>query len=394
MGQKRKKNVDKGADLKPTNDVDTYVKVKVAKDIVTTSVPFGQLKALFFSDLHLKKANSWFNNGLDLQYKAIRQAFQYAVDHAVPTVIIGGDISEDHYLDGGALGILADLLCEFDGLLDIHIILGNHDVASEEHHSLLPVSRLVKGKRFKTVYVYEQPTFRRINGVPFNFLPFPFGAEARKRGLKEPAFNVAHLEWRGAVRDNGVSRIGTEGYYHKSKDRWLIGHLHTAQELEKGWVIYCGTLYQCSFGERLEKSMCLLEGTAKNLKLTRIPVALPWRLLKVSIKTQKDLSKLPKSATDLLHLKVAPGIVLPAMLPSNVIKVTGGQSKEVEMDEQPEISKSPKNLLRALMQTKFKSETPEFKNVMKRLLRSVGFSAAGLDRSKSKRAGKSKKKAA
>jgi predicted MPP superfamily phosphohydrolase len=330
------------------------------------------IRALFFSDLHLKKANTWFKNGLELQYQAIRRAFQYAVDHGIETVVIGGDISEDHYLDGGALGVLIDLLCEFDGLLDIHIILGNHDVASEEHHSLLPVSRLIKGRRFKSVNVYETPTFRHLNGVPFNFLPFPHGAEARKR-IKKPAINVAHLEWRGAVRDNGVSTIGTDGYFHKSDDLWWIGHLHTPQSLQNGRITYCGTLYQCSFGEQMEKSMCLMEGTAEDLKVTRIPVTLPWRLFNIKVRHQRDLGRLPMELTDLVKLTIGPDIVLPKELPFNIIKVIGNSKPIPDQPQEVQGLADPSILLKKLLFSRLRSERKVVRTEMKRILQDVGF---------------------
>lgn len=285
------------------------------------------MRALFFSDLHLKKADTWLPNGLLLQHKAIDQALSYAQTNSIETVIIGGDISEDHYLDGAALTVLLDLLCKYDTKLDIHIILGNHDIASTDAHSMLPVKKLIQKRRFRTVHLYDKPEHRYIDNTLVNFLPYPHGADSRYR-TKKAAVNVAHLEWRGSVRDNGKSRID-DGYYHKSDDTWLIGHLHTPQSVGKH-VHYCGTLYQCNFGENLDKSMILFEGDAIGYSIKRIPVVLPYRLLNITITELSQLDKLPHDLTDLIKLRVLRGIPVPNNLPPNVIKVLGVSEKEEE----------------------------------------------------------------
>lgn len=283
------------------------------------------MKALFFSDLHLKKADTWLPNGLILQHKAIDRAFSYAVANNIETVIIGGDISEDHYLDGAALTVLLDLLCRYDTKLDIHIILGNHDIASTDAHSMFPVKKLIQKRRLRTVHLYDTPEHRYIDNTLVNFLPYPHGADSRHR-TKKPAVNVAHLEWRGSVRDNGKSRID-DGYYHKSDDTWLIGHLHTAQSVGKR-VHYCGTLYQCNFGENLDKSMILFEGDATDYSIKRIPVILPYRLLNITVSDTKQFDKLPTTLTDLIKLRVLRHVPVPNNLPPNVIKILGVSENE------------------------------------------------------------------
>lgn len=293
-------------------------------------------RAVFASDFHLGKLLRFWPNHLERQYHALRQPFTYALANGIRNVIIGGDISEDPFLSGPALTVLFRLLNEFDGLLEIHIILGNHDFADVSENSLQPLIELcrrgrLKGKKingggkYKTVYVYDKPTHVIIDGVNFNMLPFPYGS--KDKPYKGVSVNVAHLEWEGAVRDNGKSKI-RGGYNTTDKgDFWLIGHLHTAQYLKLHRVLYCGTLFQTNFGESLDKSFCdctfrMVKGELR-AKFDRIPSKPGFSLRNVTINSRADLAKLSKNPDIQYKLRVVEGVEVPRDLQLEYTNIRG-----------------------------------------------------------------------
>lgn len=272
-----------------------------------------ECRAVFASDFHLGKLYRFWPNHLERQLKALRQPFLYAIANGIKNVILGGDISEDPFLSGPAQTVLFRLLNEFDGKVDVHIILGNHDFADVTENSLQSLIELCKAKRYQSVYVYDKPTHIKIDGVHFNMLPFPFGS--KDKPYKKVSVNVAHLEWEGAMRDNGKSRI--RGGYNTTDegDFWLIGHLHTAQYLKAQRVLYCGTLFQTNFGENADKSFCdctfrMVNGELK-AKFIRVKSKPGFELKNVTINCREDLANLSKSPSIQYKLRVVEGVEVP-----------------------------------------------------------------------------------
>lgn len=279
----------------------------------------AKCRCVFITDWHFNKLGRFFADHLKRQKKAIRKGFLYALENGIKNVIVGGDISEDPVLDGPALTALFEILAEFDGKLNIYIILGNHDFAHVEENSLQPLIVLCRTKNFKTIRVYDKPTHVVIDGVDFNMLPYPF--VAKDKVYKGVSVNVAHLEWVGAMRDNGKSKI-TEGYTvnvkgktENEKDFWLIGHLHTKQYLPVCRVLYSGTQFQTNFGENADKSFVdvTFQKKGKELKVDwQFIDADPGFVLEnLKIETTADLAKVEKSRSHLYKLWTAPGVKVP-----------------------------------------------------------------------------------
>lgn len=206
-------------------------------------------QAVVTSDWHLDKYMSpslrpHFQNrrDIDVQISEIEKPFEYAIQNGVRTVFVAGDIGDRHVLSTEAHAALLGILLKYDGVLDIHIILGNHDVSDVHTNSLSLIYLLAKYHRFKSVWLYQERTSIEIEGIPFNMLPFPY-VEA-ERG--DTAVNVCHVESVGAVRDNGVV-INTGVDFNIGDQYWISGHLHKYQRQENG--VFCGSPYQLTFGE-------------------------------------------------------------------------------------------------------------------------------------------------
>lgn len=317
------------------------------------------MRFVFTSDFHLNKLERFFENHLELQRIEMRKPFLYALENGIEHVWIGGDISEDPTLDGPALTSFIRLLTEFDGRLNIHIVLGNHDFAHVEEHSLQSIAVLCEKQKFSTVRIYEKPAHVQIDGMHFNALPYPY-AVPDKVYTKKPTINVAHIEWAGALRDNGKSKI-KDGYTDgdKGKDVWCIGHLHTPQWLKKPRVLYCGTLYQTNFGETADKSWCDCIATYKNgelqFKYKRVPSRCAFILENLRITSNKDFDKLEKNPLHLYKLWLSADVKLPKQLTidyPNIISTAGegAQATEEEVKQvQVDVSLDKKKAMFTLL---------------------------------------------
>lgn len=301
-----------------------------------------KVRYVFTSDFHLNKLSRFFPNHLDLQFNEMCKPCDYALASGIKTVVVAGDISEDPTLDGPAMTMLLRWLLKYDGLLNIHIVLGNHDFAHVEQHSLGAITELCRSNRMKSTFIYEKPTHIQIEGVHFNMLPFPYGT-ADKKWNGGPSINVAHLEWEGALRDNGKSSI-VGGYTDGDAgiDVWNIGHLHTPQWLKKPRVLYCGTLYQTNFGETLDKSWCdCIAKYSKSSKVLdfsfkRIPSRCAFTLQNLHIEERADFDKIEKNPMRLYKLWMGVDVKIPKSLTTdfpNIIDIRGGKVSEEEQSD-------------------------------------------------------------
>lgn len=211
------------------------------------------LEFIASTDWHLDGWKRFFPNN-DLAVRAqiaeIRKPFDYAVAKGVQRVFICGDIGEYPHLSPEAHYHLLELLLEFDGILIIDIILGNHDFAVEGLNNLASFQQLQEHGKFKTVRFHVKGSTEVLGGIQVNFMPYPLTKPPKS---DRPSINLAHIEIPGGKRDNGRVVKDTEGVdiRKSSKDQWVIGHFHTPQEGEN-WL-YLGTVIQKNFGEKLPK---------------------------------------------------------------------------------------------------------------------------------------------
>lgn len=268
------------------------------------------VEGVFIGDLHLDGLRKLFpDNHLDLQMAEFRKPLRYAVELGLNFVILGGDISHNTRLSYEAQMAFLEVLHEYDGTLDIHVILGNHDVRNKDLHSLQPLVQLCRMEKFRTIYIYDRPNRIQLDGTVINFLPFPYDCPPFSLG---PTVNIGHLETTGARRDNG-QRI-TKGWRPtRDQDIWLMGHLHLKQKTGNVW--YPGTLYQMNFGEPLPKGwMHFILDTRNNqidADITWIQNEPAFRLVNLSIEVEADLDKIESNPLHRYKLWLKSGVVLP-----------------------------------------------------------------------------------
>ena len=276
------------------------------------------LSVAFIGDLHLDKLNKYWPDAIHKQLGDNKKILTYCVRTGIKHIVYLGDISETPNLSDESKEALFFQLEEFHekyGLL-FHIILGNHDYSRKGQHSLKLVSSFATKYLGSGVFIHENPQQQEIDGVPFNFCPFPFFEEYPE------SVNVGHFEVSGAKTDSGIKVEKTK---HHPQHFWVMGHLHTRQKVRN--IFYPGTPYQLNFGERLPKGFLVGNFSYKRGELQRklewVEVSPSFTFQSVEALSQKQLESLEFKVNSLYRLYVKDIVLSTAFLDNhpNVVQV-------------------------------------------------------------------------
>lgn len=208
------------------------------------------LEGIALSDLHLDGLNKHFIDGNDRIIAEMEKVYQYAMKNGVKYIFMPGDLADTPDLDWETYGKLFMFLKRYDGKIHTFYIAGNHDFADIENTSMNFLELLAREGVFKTFKIYLKPERTEIEGVPINFLPFPC---LETLSTKKGALNFAHVEYSGAIGDNGRAlKTKHELSTHKN-DFTISGHIHQYQFMKAKRAVYCGNPFQKNFGESLPK---------------------------------------------------------------------------------------------------------------------------------------------
>lgn len=240
-------------------------------------------------DIHGDKLRNLFPNSIELQFNEINKAVHYGRKQGEKHFSFLGDLSEHIRLSQEAECAFIRFFCYWDSKIELDVILGNHDFAENNNHSLLPFMEMQRAGLFKTIRFHEKPYVKKIDGIYHNFCPYPFTEPVKN------AVNYGHFEVSGSTRDNGtkINKAHDVG----EKDNWVMGHLHTPHDVGK--VHYTGTLYQLNFGESLPKHFSMinarLKGGKLKLDIERVRTDPEFKLINLVVDTEKDLKKIEKN---------------------------------------------------------------------------------------------------
>lgn len=187
----------------------------------------------------------------------IEKCCLYAVENGITYIVILGDIADKPLLSNEASKLLLDLFHRYPNLIFI-MYPGNHDRLDDVNHSLVVLRTLSQQKKITNLKVYDEPTTLLANTEnPIRILPWPHF------DVDPDCLNFVHIETNGSQWDHGKA-VDSE----RDTEAWVVsGHLHTKQRCgPRKNIIYPGTLYQTSFGEREDK--WFIDGTWDGNKLT------------------------------------------------------------------------------------------------------------------------------
>ena len=215
---------------------------------------------LIASDLH---AHSWSRfattlpNGTNSRvadlWKIFDQLESYIEEWRPTYVVIPGDLTHRRYFV--QFSIYTELMRRITRLREeygvgIIVLVGNHDIESEGHHSLGPL-RFIEG-----VEVIDEPKWVDLwENVRTFFCPYMSGdrvAEAFRAQKHERApLAITHYAFDGKAM--GASEYAVPSTLRKEDvenfDRVILGHVHTPCVEDDGRIIYVGSVMHFDFGD-------------------------------------------------------------------------------------------------------------------------------------------------
>jgi len=260
-------------------------------------------------DLHLEKLDSYFDRDTALSYSfnTLEKVVAYCNKRAVTHVVQVGDLTDTPFPKQATVKRLIQFFLKHS---HIHwdIILGNHDYASVDVHSM-ELCKFMCDHNVSNVTIHTEPHIKKIDGVRLCFMPYP-----HFKPPKKPSICFGHFETKGSRLDNG--KLVDCGYSRKNLGKhnyWILGHLHTYQK-SKGQV-FVGTLSQMSFGESSSKGF--LHVTAKKPNIvdyTYISIVTPYTFENVVLESNDCLKKFGEdwSETALYKIFIRGGFTPPS----------------------------------------------------------------------------------
>ena len=300
------------------------------------------LEAISTSDWHLDGLKNLFpTTHIDLQVHELDKIGKYAVDNGIKHIFVPGDICDTYSMSDEAYMALIRILKKYTPYLTWHYIAGNHDFSDIKKTSLDLLALLVlEGFFDDKVKLYTEPTQLKIGGIVVNMLPHPAEESIPH---KKPCLNFAHVEYNGAIGDNG-RKLRTKHELKVDPRDWTIsGHIHKYQDLKEKRATYNGNPYQKNFGESLPKGFIHFKAKYKNGKLifkhefiNNYP---EFRLESKIIHKQEDFSDLERNDNILYRLYVDPDVIVPDNLRleyPNIRQMWDSQGKKLKELESAE----------------------------------------------------------
>jgi len=284
-----------------------------------------EFEAVFTSDWHLTGLNKHFQDGDERILAEAEKIIQYALSNGIKYMIIPGDISDTPNLPFDTYQNLFNLFHKYDSLLTFIYVAGNHDFEHIDKMSMNFMRRLTKTKAFKNLQIILKPERIEINGVPVNLLPFP---ALKTLSKKTGALNVAHVEYTGAIGDNGRTLKTKQELQSHKNDFTISGHIHQYQYMKAKRAIYCGNPFQKNFGEALPKGFVharvKLIGDKIEVEHKFVENKPSFSLLNIHITDLNDFKKLKHDSNIRYKLHVDPEVPVPADIMLQYPNITGG----------------------------------------------------------------------
>lgn len=287
------------------------------------------MEAVMTGDWHLLGMEKHFPDSLARQFHEIDKMCNYAIENGISNIIVAGDVSDTPHMPEEAYIALLTHLHKYDGVLNTYYIAGNHDFADVTKTSMNMLAVLVEFGLFKTFTLALQEHKTYIDGIAVNLLPYPC-LVAPKR--KWPALNISHVEYNGAVGDNGRSLRTKQVFVQNEGDYNVSGHIHQYQSIPSKRALYTGNPYQKNFGESLPKGFVHLKakyvgkGSGRELRIGQkfIDGKPDFQFINQIISSSRDFSKLTSSDHIRYKLWIAEGVQVPKNLLTEFPNITGG----------------------------------------------------------------------
>lgn len=248
---------------------------------------------LWVGDLHIDGLDLYFpdkDDPNDAIFDCLEQAMDHAKREGVKYIILPGDIFDSPYPKHASLVRLMMFFYKHKDLTFI-IYFGNHDYETQENISISLLSFIKELGTLDNVRVFMKPTFFKLDGVPFQVLPWPHSKRIEDR---PPSVILAHVTATNIKASSGYT-IKSKVVIEPEQDLWLIGDVHERIRYHKR-IIYPGLMYQTNFGEKENKGFSTFNvstSKSRGIKFTYKfhPVKPPFILRNIIIKDINDLDQ-------------------------------------------------------------------------------------------------------
>jgi DNA repair exonuclease SbcCD nuclease subunit len=273
------------------------------------------IHGIITSDWHLGSLRRFFPAGhIQMQMVEIERIYEYAVEQGIKHIFVAGDVSDTPTMDQEAYIELLKLLLKYDKVITTNYICGNHDFndISRTSMDLLALLASKQGRMFNNLFVHREAKQVEISDVLVNFLPFPQISSIKS---DRPCLNISHVEYIGALGDNGREMRSGDCFEQPDCDYNMSGHIHKYQELKSRNALYCGAPYQKTFGEQLPKGIVEFKAKEKNGKMKVkhkfINLRPAFSLVNKTIESSKDFGTLENCRNTLYNLAMEEGVHIP-----------------------------------------------------------------------------------
>lgn len=212
------------------------------------------MKIAIISDTHFGARNDspiFLNYSLDYFENIF---FPYLNEHGIKSVIHMGDLFDRRkYINFSTLSNtkkrFIDKFEEYG--IDLHIILGNHDVFYKNSNDVNSINELFS-TGYPRIKIYEEPSEINFDGVCIGLVPWinSENFEESVQFIQQNSCSIlcGHLEINGFEVMAGIRHEGgVESFIFANYDKVLSGHFHLKQTYKN--IHYLGTQYQLSFAD-------------------------------------------------------------------------------------------------------------------------------------------------
>lgn len=235
------------------------------------------MSVLLVGDLHVDKLSRIIPDFTDLVMKTLTNTVKDIQErHSIDTVVIAGDIFDSAFPSQHSIVTTLKHLTRIDA--KVMLLLGNHDYADNEQHSLM-VAKWVESTKSSNLSVIDEPTTIVSDDHKYLALPHPY-VQPLPKGYTA---GIGHFAVNGAKADNGF-KVRSK---HCPKGKWILGDFHTPQagRANSCHFEYIGSLTQLAWNEGKKKRVLVLEDG----DTVSVPVKQLYSLNKVTVSDEGDL---------------------------------------------------------------------------------------------------------